>query len=266
MVRTKIGDANEVLNNYYDIITTSKSIITKRMAIKSIFQVNEKKKINFAKLRETIQNELANAQTYYKFTLEYILCDMLVSEGRYQEAIDSFSQLADVYPGTPMEVELLSRIAYIYGTFMEKKDIAKKYADKAAGINQGQDILRTAYYAAGIEYHPWEFEDKFISIQPEPGEPTPDSSNSITNEEFVSVSPNPANQATTISYSIKSPSSVKLNIYSINGQKVATLVDGPVSAGVHAVRFNGSHYASGVYFYRFESTGLNKTGKLLLLK
>jgi hypothetical protein len=42
--------------------------------------------------------------------------------------------------------------------------------------------------------------------------------------------------------------------------------DGPVSAGVHSVVFNGSRYASGVYFYRFESAGLKKTGKMLLLK
>jgi hypothetical protein len=53
---------------------------------------------------------------------------------------------------------------------------------------------------------------------------------------------------------------------SINGQKVATLVDGPMSAGAHSVKFNGSRYASGVYFYRFESAGMNRTGKMLLLK
>jgi hypothetical protein len=59
---------------------------------------------------------------------------------------------------------------------------------------------------------------------------------------------------------------VKLTVYAVNGQKVATLVDGPVSAGSHAVKFDGSRFASGVYFYRFESAGLNKSGKMLLLK
>ena len=33
-----------------------------------------------------------------------------------------------------------------------------------------------------------------------------------------------------------------------------------------SVKFDGSKFASGVYFYRFESTELSKTGKLLLLK
>lgn len=82
----------------------------------------------------------------------------------------------------------------------------------------------------------------------------------------MTVSPNPANPITTIVYSIRNPSDVKLTIYSINGQKVATLVDGPVSAGAHSVTFDGSRLASGVYLYRFESAGLNRTGKMLLLK
>ena len=58
----------------------------------------------------------------------------------------------------------------------------------------------------------------------------------------------------------------KVDVYNINGQKVATLADGPMSAGTHSVTFNGAKYASGVYFYRFESAGLTKSGKMLLLK
>jgi len=76
--------------------------------------------------------------------------------------------------------------------------------------------------------------------------------------EFITVSPNPANPITTISYSIGNVSHVRLSIYSISGQKIATLVNGPVSAGAHVVTFDGSKLASGVYFYRFESAGLKK--------
>ena len=59
---------------------------------------------------------------------------------------------------------------------------------------------------------------------------------------------------------------MRISIYSIAGQKIATLVNGPMSAGAHSVTFDGSKYASGVYFYRFESVGLKKSGKMLLLK
>jgi hypothetical protein len=65
---------------------------------------------------------------------------------------------------------------------------------------------------------------------------------------------------------VNNPISVKLTIYSISGQKVATLVDDPMSEGAHSVKFDGSKYASGVYFYHFESDGLKKKGKMLLLK
>ncbi len=43
-------------------------------------------------------------------------------------------------------------------------------------------------------------------------------------------------------------------------------MNGPMNAGVHSVTFNGSKLASGVYLYRFESAGLTRTGKMLLLK
>jgi len=83
---------------------------------------------------------------------------------------------------------------------------------------------------------------------------------------YVSVYPNPSNPITTISYSIKNTSHVKLVIYNITGQKVATLVDKHMSAGKHSVVFDGSDFGSGVYLYKFESKGFSKTGKMLLMK
>jgi len=83
---------------------------------------------------------------------------------------------------------------------------------------------------------------------------------------YVSVYPNPSNPKTTISYLIKTPSHVKLVIYSITGQKVATLVNKQMSAGKHSVILDGSDFGSGVYLYKLESKGFTKTGKMLLLK
>ncbi|MDP2983425.1 MAG: FG-GAP-like repeat-containing protein [Candidatus Latescibacter sp.] len=88
----------------------------------------------------------------------------------------------------------------------------------------------------------------------------------IMNKSYVTVFPNPANLFTTITYSITLPSKVRLDIFSVTGQKVLSLVDGHVSSGVHAVKFDGSQYGSGLYFYRFSSDKFTKTGKMLLLK
>ena len=82
----------------------------------------------------------------------------------------------------------------------------------------------------------------------------------------VSVSPNPANISTTIRYSLPEPSHVTLEVFSISGQKIETLVDNHMSAGLHTVRFDGSSFASGIYLYRFGSNNYTATGKILLMK
>ncbi len=79
-------------------------------------------------------------------------------------------------------------------------------------------------------------------------------------------SPNPFNPVTTIDFSIPAVSHVTLSVYSISGQKVATLVDGLMSAGKHIAVFDGSSLASGMYFYRLEAGGMVKSGKMILMK
>ncbi len=127
--------------------------------------------------------------------------------------------------------------------------------------------MRGAFAAFGKKYNPALAVNRFEKAAEDfdaPGEPS--NPEKASPAEYVSVTPNPANPITTITYSIKSPPNVRLSIYSINGQKVAAIVDGRMSAGAHAVTFDGSKYASGVYFYWFESAWLKKSGKMLLLK
>ncbi|MFA6473167.1 MAG: T9SS type A sorting domain-containing protein, partial [Candidatus Latescibacterota bacterium] len=132
----------------------------------------------------------------------------------------------------------------------------------AKAINPGSPALRLAYEFAGSSYDPSKFTDVF-GTGAQKQEPEAESK---VGTDFVTAYPNPANPQTTISYSLSSPSRVKLSIYNISGQKVATLVDGTVSSGVHAVKFDGSKFGSGLYFYKFASDKFTKTGKMLLLK
>jgi hypothetical protein len=78
--------------------------------------------------------------------------------------------------------------------------------------------------------------------------------------------PNPFNPATTINFAVPKASDVKLTVYNVLGQLVATLIDGQLTAGAHVVTFNGSDLASGVYFYRLESGSYTANKKMLLLK
>ena len=82
----------------------------------------------------------------------------------------------------------------------------------------------------------------------------------------ISSYPNPFNNTTIITYSISNPSYSSLEVYSMTGQKVATLLDDFLSAGDHTARFDGGNFASGMYFYRFEAGDFVKTGRMTLVK
>lgn len=71
--------------------------------------------------------------------------------------------------------------------------------------------------------------------------------------ELLQNYPNPFNPSTSISFSLERPGRVTLDVYSVNGQHIATLSDGiRYGSGVHTARFDGSTVASGIYLYRMQ--------------
>lgn len=78
--------------------------------------------------------------------------------------------------------------------------------------------------------------------------------------------PNPFNPKTTINFSLAKPGAVKLTVYNALGEKVKTLVNGELSEGNHNVQFDGNNLASGIYFYKLETTEFTSTMKMILLK
>jgi hypothetical protein len=90
-------------------------------------------------------------------------------------------------------------------------------------------------------------------------------------------SPNPFNATTTIEYDLPWNSKVRLTMFNISGQKVATLYDGIQASGYKKIEWNGTSdsglsLASGVYILRMEAASLadgkyfKDSSKLLLLK
>lgn len=79
--------------------------------------------------------------------------------------------------------------------------------------------------------------------------------------------PNPFNPATQISYQLNTRAEVTLNVYSLTGQKIQTLVDGELKpSGSHTVSFDAGNLASGVYLYRLRAGDQSFTRKMTLLK
>lgn len=66
--------------------------------------------------------------------------------------------------------------------------------------------------------------------------------------------PNPFNPSTQIRYSLPQASHVRLEVYNVMGQRVATLVDAPQAAGSHDAVLDATHLSSGVYVYRLTAT------------
>lgn len=88
----------------------------------------------------------------------------------------------------------------------------------------------------------------------------------ITEYDLYQNFPNPFNPETSIAFDLVQNGTVKLAIYNVLGENVATLVNAPLSSGRHTVVFNGSNLSSGVYLYKLEVNGFANTKKLVLLK
>jgi hypothetical protein len=108
--------------------------------------------------------------------------------------------------------------------------------------------------------------------------PTPGFNNIITNSEAEHPNtpeffklyqnyPNPFNPRTSIEFSVPETQLITLKIYNIVGQAVLTLVEEKLTPGDYKYIWNAGSFASGVYFYRFETDGgFVQTKKLILLK
>jgi len=78
--------------------------------------------------------------------------------------------------------------------------------------------------------------------------------------------PNPFNPVTQISYTLKEAAVVKLEIFDITGELIATLADGPQDSGRHEVAFDAKDLPSGIYFYRLRAGAFAQMKRMLLVK
>ncbi len=78
--------------------------------------------------------------------------------------------------------------------------------------------------------------------------------------------PNPFNPETEIEFYIPKPGNVIVELYDITGRKINTLFESFAQAGQSSISFNGSFYASGVYFYRMTAGNFTAIKKMILIE
>ncbi|MBI1937883.1 MAG: T9SS type A sorting domain-containing protein [Ignavibacteriales bacterium] len=79
--------------------------------------------------------------------------------------------------------------------------------------------------------------------------------------------PNPFNPNTNITFALPKESHVKLDIYSITGELVKTLVNDNLKPGKHTLTLQmPKNTSSGIYFYRLTANQYSETRKMILLK
>ena len=82
--------------------------------------------------------------------------------------------------------------------------------------------------------------------------------------------PNPFNPSTIIPYQLSEPTHVRLQVFNMLGQHIATLVDGERPAGAHTAAWNatdatGYAVGAGVYIYRLSGGGAMLSRRMVLI-
>jgi hypothetical protein len=83
--------------------------------------------------------------------------------------------------------------------------------------------------------------------------------------------PNPFNPTTNFRFTLSKSAHVKIDIFNIVGQRIRTLVDEDMKAGVYVADWDGKDgrgksVSSGIYFYRIQAGDFSDKKKMLLLK
>ena len=87
----------------------------------------------------------------------------------------------------------------------------------------------------------------------------------------LQAAPNPFNPATTLSFTLAEAGPVQLDIFQVDGRRVATLVDAHLAAGPHRIDWrgkddHGASAASGVYVARLRAGGREATRRMVLVR
>jgi len=139
--------------------------------------------------------------------------------------------------------------------------------DLTPTLGETYEITGVLYYRLGV-FKIYVADPDHVIINPTG---TKDNGEAPARYELSQNYPNPFNPTTTISYSLPEQSTVRLKIFDIRGQEVATLQDDVKSPGNYEVQWDGINavglpVSTGVYFAHLQAGEYSQTIKMLYLK
>ena len=167
---------------------------------------------------------------------------------------------------------------WIEADFTGRENGAHQYsAEIGSTLSEGSYYYASRFLIADKDYHyggysdggggTWDGETNVSGVLKVTKKPTDLEIDQVPVEFSLSQNyPNPFNPTTQIKFGLPETSDVLIEVYTLTGQKVATLVNGQLSAGYHTVSLDGTHLSSGIYIYRIQSGDFVKTRKLTLVK
>ncbi len=245
---------------YEGILKDTASIIEKRYALERLYNVFRASKDTT--MISTFQT-LADSASQLSSMAQEILTGVYLGAGRFSDAENLANELIAQHPGTEIAKDQLIILASLdqynqsYGT-LSSTALAELKSEVASTTDAG--------LIAALTMGPVNASSSTPVSQNKEIAPGKDSTSSAPLKLELGNYPNPFNPTTVIKYEIPKETHVTITVFDILGRKVETLVNGNETAGIHEVTFDGSRFASGVYFYRLQSGSTFLQKKMVLIK
>ena len=78
--------------------------------------------------------------------------------------------------------------------------------------------------------------------------------------------PNPFSSTTTIPFRVAATGPVTIDLFDSIGRHITSLLDEPISSGLHQIDVSAAGLLNGVYFYRMQASGFRDVGTLIVRK
>ncbi len=245
---------------YVGILKDSSSVTEKSYALERLYHVFQASKDT--SMFGTFET-LADSTGPLTSIAQEILANAYAGAGRLSGAETMANNLISQYPGTGIAQRALILLASLYQIDPSYSQVSSTaLAELEQGVANTTDAglipALTMGQVSALPSGPLS-QNKQVALGK-------DSTSSAPLKFELGNYPNPFNPTTVIKYEIPKDTHVTLRVYDVLGRMVVTLVDGEETMGVHEVTFDGSRFASGVYFYRLTTPTHSNVMKMLLIK